>query len=308
MNAASSSESLIVSWIRAQRAENTRTQYRRTITQWQDWLTGRGVALLAATRQDADEWRTWMQRHGARGKPASARTINVRLAGISSFYDHAVDEGVLPANPVRRTKRMKVDTDQGETPALDKGEAERILAAAEEAGDRTCVAVSLLLKTAIRIDELRTLDVSSIREESGILTIRVNRKGGLRDVLPLTDRLADAVRALMEGRKAGPLLCRPGADAPWTYGQLEYAVRAAGRRAGIGTRVTPHVLRATWATLAISAGVPLASVQDVMGHASADMSRRYDRRRHAIGRKLDAMATVEALLTAHGTARPGGGK
>jgi integrase/recombinase XerD len=285
-------------WIASQRATLTRTGYRTTATQWAEWLAGRGKTIHQATRRDGDDWRTHLVAIGR-----SPRTINTRLAGVASLCAyltehqqiHGPDGTVLDTNPLASVRRLAVDNHEVETAALDQDGARALLDAAAAAGPRTHVAVAVLVHTAIRANEILTLDCSAIKTEAGTLTIRVHRKGGKRDVLPLTDRLAHDVEALRAGRRSGPLIRVEATDAPWTYSQLHHAVHAAGRRAGIDG-VTPHVCRATWATLAIAAGVPLAHVQDVMGHSSADTTRRYDRRRDEAAGKLSAMRVVEDLL------------
>jgi integrase/recombinase XerD len=214
---------------------------------------------------------------------------------VSSWYGYLEADEILPRSPFVRVARPKVQRRYGETPALTRGEAQALLSAAEDAGPRTHVAVGILLETAIRADELLTLDVSGIRVRQTMLTIRVDRKGGESDVLPLPERLAHDVHELRGDRREGPLLANE-AGGPWTYAQLHHAIGKAGAASGISERVTPHVCRATWATLAIEDGESLATVQDVMGHSSADTTRIYDRGRDDIERKAKAVERVSVLI------------
>ena len=77
-------------------------------------------------------------------------------------------------------------------------------------------------------------------------------------------------------------------------------VELRSEQARIG-RFSPHVLRRTFATRALDQGVDVATVADLMGHASLDTTRRYDRRGERA--KRDAMAAIAVPY-----ARPGEGE
>lgn len=283
---------LVVEWLDSQRSAATRRSYETAIRQWLTWLP---VEPLAATRSHGDRWRNHLT-----GQGEQPRTIARKMATVSSLYDWLEADGHLDRSPMARVKRPKVERRQGSTSFLSREEAVRLMRAAAEAGPRTNVAVSVLLTTAVRAQELLGLDVSQVVQAgNGALTVKVTRKGGASDVVPLPDGCADHVRALVGGRRRGPLLAVVEyGGRPWSYWQLHRAVRAAGKAAGIPEDVTPHVLRTTWATLALEDGASLADVQDVMGHASAETTRGYDRNRDGLKRKTEAVNRVEALLRA----------
>lgn len=305
----------VVGWLAACKSRRTRETYKPVAAEWLGWLATRGVDPLHAGRRDGDGWRIHLETvRRPSGKVGLApRTIARKLATIASLYDYLADEkllrdpggAVLEVSPMRKVARPDVNRRQGSTGFLVPADADRLMKAAEAAGLRTHVAVGLMLKTAIRANEVLTLDCSAIRVHDKILTVTVRRKGGKSDVQPLTDRLAHDVDALRAGRTRGPLIARGigGEEAPWTYSQLHTAVVRAALAAGLPDRVTPHVLRKTWATAALDAGVPLDRVQDVMGHASADTTRIYDGGRDDLSRKLDAVLKVEASFAGAGDDR-----
>lgn len=281
---------LVVEWLESQRSEGTRTSYEGAIRQWLDWLP---VDVLAAKRSHGDRWRNHLTADGG-----ASRTVARKLATVSSLYDWLESEGHIDRSPMTRVKRPKVDRRQGSTLALSQEDAARLLKAAEAAGVRTHVAVYLMLTTAIRAQELLSTDVSkAVVAGNGALTLRVTRKGGESDLIALPDACADAVRELIGKRRRGPIITvTEGGQRPWSYWQLHRAVKAAGKAAGLGEDITPHVLRTTWVTLALEKGVSLADAQDVMGHSSAETTRGYDRNRDGLKRKTEAVNVVEAAL------------
>ncbi len=278
---------VIEDWLASQRAAATARAYRAAVTEWLPRLNGRDIT--DARPRDADDWRQHLNRSGLQ-----PRTVARKLASISSLYDYLEALGIIDRSPFARVRRPKVSNQQGTTVALTAADARRLLAAAEAAGPRTHVAVQVLLATAVRASELLGLDVAQVGVADGSRTIKVKRKGGHSETVPLPDRVAHDVDALIGDRKKGPLFA--GDRGPWTYWQLLDAVVHAGRAAGINEQVTPHVCRTTWATLALGSGVPLQDVQAVMGHVSADTTQGYNRARLAMARKVSAVESVDALL------------
>lgn len=282
-------QTLVTEWVESQRADRTRVQYRDGITRWLEFLAAKDP--LTARGNDLDRYRNHLA--ALKPRPNSDRTIAKKMAVVSSWYLWLEGEGHIGVNPMLRVKRPKVDQRQGTTEALSMDGAAAILKAAEDAGPGTHVAVAVLLSTAIRARELLGLDLSKVKVAGdGTMVLTVKRKGGKSDEVPLPERVAHDVEALRGRRRKGPLLTVGDTGAPWSYWQLYRAVRAAGRAAGLGPGVTPHVLRATWATLAIEENVSLATVQDVMGHSSADTTRMYDRKRDSLERKTKAVHDV----------------
>lgn len=282
-------QTLVTEWVDSQRADRTRTQYRDGITRWIEFLAAKDP--LKARGNDLDRYRNHLA--ALKPRPNSARTIAKKMAIVSSWYVWLEGEGHIKVNPMTRVKRPKVDQRQGTTEALSADGAAAILKAAEAAGPRTHVAVGVLLSTAIRARELLTLDLSKVKVAGdGTMVLVVKRKGGTSDEVPLPEHVAHDLDMLRGKRRKGVLLTVGETEAPWTYWQLRRAVQAAGRAAGLGPGITPHVLRATWATLAIEENVSLATVQDVMGHSSADTTRMYDRKRDSLERKTKAVHDV----------------
>jgi len=231
------------------------------------------------------------------GKPREARTKARLIATVASLYDHLEESELITKNPVTKKARVKVAAD-GATPALDADAAARLLEAARGMSDNTYLAVSTMLATGVRASGLLGIDLTNLRIEGGRLIARVTLKAGGTLDLPLPDSAADVIDRVRGERRDGPLLQGPRGG--WSYDALHEACVKAGSKAALTTRTTPHVLRATWATIALSLGVSPAYVQSVMGHANIATTLGYDRRRDDLERRAEAMDKVAKAIAEHG--------
>ena len=141
---------------------------------------------------------------------------------------------------------------------LTAAEADRLANACETPTER--LVVWTLLDTGLRIGELCGLTARHVLWQQRQL--RFKGKGGPYGkmskvrVVPMSHR----VRALMEHyfalEKAFPVKTRRAQD----------IVKAVANRAGLTKEVSPHVLRHTFATMALQKGISLPTVQKILGH------------------------------------------
>lgn len=287
---------IVHDWLTAHSSQReTLRAYRAGIALWLTWCHRNDANPVGADRAACDRYATWLTHDTIprTGQPRQARTRARLIATVASLYDYLEDADLIERNPTRKVHRPKVAGD-GTTPALSASESRRLLAAAEASSPLTHLAVSTLLATGVRAAGLLALDVEHLRIEDGRLVATVTLKGGEPLALPLPDGAADVVDRIRGERTSGPLLA--GTRGRWSYDALHEAVVKCGEAASLPLRVTPHVLRATWATIALSAGVSPAYVQSVLGHSNIATTLKYDRRRHDLQRRADAMDAVAAKI------------
>lgn len=144
---------------------------------------------------------------------------------------------------------------------LTRAEVNALLSV-ERVGVRAQLAVALLLDTGLRVAEAAQLVPATIDWQARRAT--VIGKGGKRRVVPLTPRVHEllqrwfALHEYMPARRT-----------------LQKDVARVARAAGIRRPVSPHVLRHTFAVLALQNGVSLASVQKLLGHAHLTTTEIY---------------------------------
>ena len=282
-------------WLIAQRAENTAKTYATAELQWREYCASQGLHPLRARRGDVDSWKQQVSLTGGfHGRPASSNTIKLKLAAISSLYAYLVGEDVLAASPAAHIKRPAIG-DFAATAALDPGQAARFAAAAETVGSVAYVAVRVLLGRGLRATELVGLDTDDVVEHFGHTTITVTHKGGKKQELPLSPATGHLVREYIASRPsgAGPLFTSPSGGR-MTYWDLYNLIARVSRRAKVGLDVTPHVLRASHATIYLDQdGAQIDRLQDGLGHASLDNTKAYDRGSGSLSRLAGVATTVE---------------
>jgi integrase/recombinase XerD len=230
------------------------------------------------------------------------------LVAVRSFHRFCAEEGFAPADPSEDVGAPRVP--QGIPKALSEAEVVALLGAVPGDGPRACrdrAILETLYATGVRISELVGLDLADVDLDGG--SARVVGKGDKERVVPF-GRTARTVleRYMREGR---PLLERPGtrtlADGDAVFlnargGRLTRQgcwkiVRAVGDRIGLGDRLSPHVLRHSFATHMLDHGADIRVVQELLGHASLATTQVYT--------KVSPERLRAVYESAHPRARPG---
>jgi site-specific recombinase XerD len=181
---------------------------------------------------------------------------------------------------------------------LSPEEVMRLLAAALPGRDRTLLDVAY--SCGLRLKELVGLQVKDIDSARMVLIIR-HGKGQKERLVPLSPRLLEVLRAYWRQYRPGTWLF-PGVNRPTmalTGGAVQRLCRRTAKRAGLKKRIYPHVLRHSFATHLLEAGVDLLSVQALLGHSHFNTTAKYlhvsMRRLQALPQLLEGLAVQSAL-------------
>lgn len=232
---------------------------------------------------------SWAADHAA----ASVRRAH---SAWSSFFDFLVAEGVRDGNPMAAIPKPR-------TPSVlprsirARDAIGRLLRVAAEADPRSrqpwpardLALVATLCVTGIREAEAVGLDVGSLSGEPGARRLEVLGKGGKARPIPIDALLDEVVSEYQQQRTAR--FPAHDLDHPSTplfvdvrgrrlsVDQVRYLVDRLYVRAGIRTQVPSgalvHALRHTFATAALEAGADVVELQELLGHASLETTRRY---------------------------------
>jgi len=159
---------------------------------------------------------------------------------------------------------------------LSREEVTRLIDASSGLFERTLLMV--LYGTGMRRSEVAKLQIADIDSERMILHV-VNGKGGKDRDLPLCPILLETLRAHWRWLKSEtylfPSRMRRDIEQPITDKVVWRACVEARKRAGIRKKVTPSLLRHSWATHLLEAGTDLRTIQLLLGHEDLEVTARY---------------------------------
>lgn len=284
-------------YLRHERGQSIETQktYAGILRRFMAWARGRGVrdwgavnlgcltAYLQAERERTPEPARDEDRR------LSVETLYLEIATLRAFYRFAVQEGHLPENVAenlslpRRWQRLPR--------SLSTTEVERLLEPPERPGPADWCDLAILelaYASGLRLAELRGLRGEQLHLDAGFVT--VIGKGNKERIVPVGERAISMLRKYLE--TARPALARPGSPAnvflttrgtAFSHTAMWARVVRRARRAGVRQRVTPHLLRHSFATHLLENGADLRVIQELLGHSSISTTQVYT---HVAGSRL----------------------
>jgi integrase len=213
-----------------------------------------------------------MERYKKERKEAGRQpnTVNVELVILKAMLNRAMAWKKLSEHPGKEVKALKGV--QGRTRFLSEEEEAAILAVCSPAL-RYAVEVGLL--TGFRRQELVNLRPEDVDLERGTVTVAAcYSKNGESRTNPIGERLKAILREALPVRGDAPTVLVTRYGKPWTTEGVTNQFQRASRRAGL-ERLGPHVLRHTYASWLVMAGVDLRTVQELLGHKDIKQTMRY---------------------------------
>lgn len=220
------------------------------------------------------------------GRPQTGRTVRRALSTLGRFFAWLADERLIGRDPCLRLERVKA-SHPAMGAALSVADVERLLVAADPADApspaalRDRAALEVLYATGVRRAELMALDLSDYDPRERLVLVR-HGKGDKPRQIPLTRSaalrldayLAAGRAALAQGRDEPALLLTRYGTRLGERAVMKLLWRLA-RRAGLPRRVTPHMIRRSFATHLLQAGTDLRSIQLLLGHGNLSTTAAY---------------------------------
>jgi len=218
--------------------------------------------------------------HGESRSGLSARSLARLISALRSFFRFLVLSGLIKKDP---TSRLTTPSTWLALPRfLTVAEAGALLQSPDEKkahGLRDRAMLEVLYGSGLRVSELASLKLAEINLDDGFLVCR--GKGGKERIVPLGRSACDAVRRYLAG--ARPLvdpgkreelfLTRRGR--PFTRQGIWKLLRKHAGNAGLAAKISPHVLRHSFATHLLERGADLRSVQLMLGHSQITTTQIY---------------------------------
>ena len=203
---------------------------------------------------------------------ARRATANRVLTMLKACLNHAYDEGhVESRDPWGRKLKPFRNVETARVRYLTIDEATRLINAADS---DTRPLVRAALETSARYSELGRLEVQDFNADAGTVAVRKSKSSRARHII-LTEEGTDFFRAQCAGRAGSELIFRHADGSEWRKSEQGRPMQEACTNARIKPAISFHILRHTWASHAVMAGVPLMVVSRNLGHADTRMVEKH---------------------------------
>ena len=261
-------------------AFNTIEIYRKNLDQFMTWLTGQTITdIRAVTRQVILDYQAHVM-----AQPVAMETKALKIRAVKRLFEYLEDSHQLLVNPTEGIvetcrKNFKIG------PVLSEAEMQKLLEQPNlswpgQIRDRAIMEV--FYSTAIRLDELRSLEVYHVDIKSRVIYIRKG-KGNRQRVVPLGKQAAHflteylnrirPIYARKNPKTRNLFLCQNGR--PITRGAIRARLKEYRESAGITKPVSPHVFRRSCATHLLQGGADIRYVQKLLGHKEIKTTQQY---------------------------------
>jgi integrase/recombinase XerD len=257
-------------------AANSIESYRRDLKEFSTFIRRLGKTPPTVDREDI---RAFLKHLYDRG--LGSRSVARFLVSVRGFFAFLVCEGRVTGDPTADVEAPKLD--QSLPKHLSADEVDKLLAqpdVSKPLGLRDKAMLELLYATGMRVSELVHVAAADFDTEMGI--VRCLGKGSKERLIPVGKSALHAVEAyLRRGRAAlagkrnpawlflnrrGTALSRVGF---WKI------LAGYGQRAGLLTKLTPHLVRHSFATHLLERGADLRSIQLMLGHSDISTTQIY---------------------------------
>jgi len=265
-------------------AKNTVESYGRDLGKFSRYLakSDRGLKQVSAT--DVREFVLALDR-----QQLQSRSIARHVVSLRQFFLHLLREEFISSNP---TEHLESPRAWKVLPKYLSVEETRNLlgrpAPDTPFGLRDRAILEMLYGTGLRVSELISLRVPDVNLAEG--TVRALGKGNKQRIVPagrhavaaVGEYLAEA-RAALLGSRQSPWLFISRRGTRLTRQSIWLLLVHYGRLSGIDKRVTPHLLRHSFATHMLARGADLRSLQMMLGHADIATTQVYT---HVVATRL----------------------
>ncbi len=262
-------------------APNTLAAYAADLGAFAAFAASRGAGAATA---DAAILQGYMASLQSTGR--SARTAARQLSALRQFHRFLLREGVRADDPTGLLDTPKLPKPLPKY--LTEQEVDALLAAAltrpGQGGLLAPAALEILYATGMRVSELLSLRAGALAGDAPALLIR--GKGGKERIVPLSAQAKEAASALTRAAGTGSAWLFPGRDRRRAMTRQGFArlLKQVALAAGLDpARVSPHVLRHSFASHLLARGADLRSLQMLLGHADISTTEIYT---HVLAERL----------------------
>ena len=255
---------------------HTCSNYRRDLQRLQAYLKEREIDdWMQVSYNDVSGFAAQRHRQGRK-----SRTIARELSSIRSFYQFLIRRGAIAKNPALDVSAPKSDKPLPKT--CDPESLEQLLRVTDDGDDlllRDIAIFELIYSSGLRLAELVGIDLDDIDLQQKQLV--VTGKGNKTRHLPVGSKAVSAVQRWLELR---PQYCREASQKALFLSKpgnrisprnVQSRLNRLIQRQALGQKLSPHMLRHSFATHLLESSSDLRTVQELLGHANIATTQIY---------------------------------
>lgn len=213
-------------------------------------------------------------------KKYSNKSISRHISSLHSLYNYLIDERVINSNTMNLInspkKEMRLPT------YLTTNELEDIINTPDrtkKVGKRDVLILEMFYATGIRLHELVNIKISDIDFKSK--KIKILGKGSKERYVLYGDKCRDYLEDYLNNsrnyylKEASDYLFLNQHGNVLTTSGIEFLVKKVLKESGTNLKLTPHVLRHTFATHMLNEGADLMTVKELLGHSNLSTTGIY---------------------------------
>lgn len=217
-------------------------------------------------------------------KGYSKKSIARKISALRSFFRYLQNEGAIEANFFDQLKTPKIEKKLPKSITEDEIELLfNTLDRKHPLGIRNYLIIDLLFSCGLRVSEL--CDISLANVDTSAKTILIHGKGSKDRYVPIHDKLAEELKSYMTYTR--PILLSKGTSidskkllinykgSELTTRGVRVILKTTIEKAGETFKISPHMLRHSFATSMMNHGADLRTVQDLLGHAHLSSTQIY---------------------------------
>ena len=248
---------------------NTISAYMRDLKSFQFFLNQNGDKISKETNYSFI--RQWIV-HLSENK-LSKVSINRKIASLKSYFNFLVNIGELNSSPLKAHKNLKSSSKI--VIPFSETEIEKVFEGFQfiDGNDRDKLIIELFYSTGIRRDELLNIKIINIDFDNHL--IKILGKRNKERIIPMLPKLSKSilnyiskyspVEYLFESKKSRKL------SSSTVYRVINKYFRAVSSK----VKVSPHVLRHTFATHMLNNGADINTIKEILGHSSLSSTQIY---------------------------------
>lgn len=281
---------------------HTRKNYLIDINQFLEWVQFyfKLTKYQDIQRIHAIKYRNFLSESGGiNGEPCTPKTINRKLASLSTYFKYLVERNYCQSNPITNIKRPRPEV-KSPTNAITREQVKEIFAEIKNNKNSGILHFALLVTlftTGLRKSEILNLKFKDYKKIGDNYFLEYSAKGGKLGKKLLTPICVAALQeyttwmaSINRAHDSSDWLFQPtknpseptNLNKPINPKTINEIISSYTKKVGLGIKLSAHSARATFISELLRAGVDIYAVAREVGHASVQTTQEYDKRRRKL--------------------------